>query len=78
MTLYSQILKYQKQIDGFEFYREIKKKDNKVKVCFLTANEYTHYEELLKENSKVVSVKCFARKQISIYHLAKIAKERLE
>jgi DNA-binding response OmpR family regulator len=65
------------EIDGFEFYKEIKKKDNKVKVCFLTASEYTPYEEFLKENPKV-TVKCFARKPISIADLAKIVREQLE
>lgn len=64
------------KIDGFEFYREIKKKDNKVKVCFLTASEYTHYEEFLKENPKI-TVKCFARKPIPIGDLARVVKEQL-
>jgi two-component system, OmpR family, response regulator ChvI len=41
------------KIDGFELYREIKKRDDKVKVCFLTASEYTEYEEFLKQNPKV-------------------------
>jgi DNA-binding response OmpR family regulator len=65
------------KIDGFEFYREIKKTDNKVKVCFLTAGEYTEYEEFLKQNPKV-TVKCFARKPIPIAELAKIVKEQLK
>jgi hypothetical protein len=47
-------------------------------LTWINIQKPTHYEELLKENSKVVSVKCFARKPISIYHLAEIAKERLE
>ncbi len=63
-------------MDGFEFYTEVKKKDNKVKVCFLTASEYTHYEQFLKENPKV-TVKCFARKPIPIGDLAKVVKEQL-
>ncbi len=64
------------EINGFEFYREIKKKDNKVKVCFLSASEYTYYGEFLKENPKV-TVKCFARKPIPIAELAKLVKEQL-
>ncbi|HEX6027615.1 MAG TPA: response regulator [Nitrososphaeraceae archaeon] len=64
------------KIDGFEFYTEVKKKDNKVKVCFLTASEYTHYEQFLKENPKI-TVKCFARKPIPIGDLAKVVKEQL-
>jgi DNA-binding response OmpR family regulator len=65
------------KIDGFEFYREIKNRDDKVKVCFLTASEYTYYEEFLKENPKV-TVKCFARKPIPIDELAKLVKQQLE
>jgi response regulator RpfG family c-di-GMP phosphodiesterase len=34
------------KMDGFELYREIKRKDNHVKVCFLTAiSEYEQYKE---------------------------------
>jgi CheY-like chemotaxis protein len=65
------------EIDGFEFYKEIKKRDNKVKICFLTASEYIYYEEFLKENPKV-TVKCFACKPIPIAELAKIVEEELE
>ena len=32
------------KMDGFQLYDEIKKKDQKAKVCFLTAGEL-HYEE---------------------------------
>jgi DNA-binding response OmpR family regulator len=58
-------------------FREIKKRDNKAKVCFLTASEYIEYEEFLKDNPKV-PMKCFARKPIPIDELAKIVKEELE
>jgi hypothetical protein len=56
---------------------KVKMRDNKVKVCFLTASEYTEYEEFLKENHKV-TVKCFARKPLPIGDLAKIVKEQLK
>ena len=36
------------EMDGFHLYREIKKIDNKVKVCFLTASEM-YYERFRKE-----------------------------
>ena len=55
---------------------KVKMRDNKVKVCFLTASEYTEYEEFLKEDHKV-TVKCFARKPLPIGDLAKIVKEQL-
>jgi two-component system, OmpR family, response regulator ChvI len=37
-------------MNGFELYREIRRKDNGVKVCFLTAvNELMEYEQYRKE-----------------------------
>jgi hypothetical protein len=56
---------------------KVKMRDNKVKVCFLIASEYTEYEEFLKEDHKV-TVKCFARKPLPIGDLAKIVKEQLK
>jgi hypothetical protein len=35
-------------MDGFQLYDEIKKKDQKAKVCFLTASEL-YYEEFRKK-----------------------------
>src|SRR5918994_5719502 len=32
-------------IDGFELYRKLRKIDNKLKICFLTAAELSHYRE---------------------------------
>lgn len=37
------------KMDGFELYDKIKKKDDKVKICFLTASEL-YYEEFRKKN----------------------------
>lgn len=56
---------------------KVKMRDNKVKVCFLTASEYTEYEEFIKEDHKV-TVKCFACKPLPIGDLAKIVKEQLK
>jgi DNA-binding NtrC family response regulator len=36
------------EMDGLDFYREIKKIDNKVKLCFITASE-KYYEQFRKE-----------------------------
>jgi len=37
-------------MNGFELYRQIRRKDNRVKVCFLTAvSEFTEYEQYRKE-----------------------------
>ncbi len=35
-------------MNGFELYKQIKKIDDKVKVCFLTAGEMD-YEQFIKE-----------------------------
>jgi CheY-like chemotaxis protein len=54
------------KMDGFELYEKIKEKDDKVKICFLTASEL-YYEEpifkktidnddLLKEVNKIMKL----------------------
>ena len=40
-------------LNGFEFYREIKKIAYSVKVCFLTATEFTCLENFLRENPEL-------------------------
>jgi two-component SAPR family response regulator len=62
-------IKMQK-MDGFELYREIKKIDSKVKVCFLTAGEFNYRAFIdvlsdLKENQ-------FIQKPIGNEELIKI------
>ena len=75
-------------MNGFELYREIRKIDNKVKVCFVTAFEVYH-EELKKKFLSSLNalphplqypqedVKCFIRKPIDIDDLVKRIKEEL-
>ena len=63
------------KMDGFELYKEIKKKDDKVKICFLTASE-TYYDEF-KGTFPKLNVRCFARKPVSIEELIKVVKEEL-
>jgi CheY-like chemotaxis protein len=36
------------EIDGFLLYQKIRKKDSRIKICFLTTSEYVH-EETRKE-----------------------------
>jgi DNA-binding response OmpR family regulator len=40
------------EMNGFELYQEIKKKDDKVKACFVTANE-VYYESLKQKFPKL-------------------------
>ena len=51
------------KIDGFELYDEIKKKDHKAKVCFLTASEL-YYEEFRKKEYCALDRELFIRKPI--------------
>jgi CheY-like chemotaxis protein len=52
------------KMDGFELYDEIKKKDHKAKVCFLTASEL-YYEEFRKKAYYALDRNLFIRKPIS-------------
>lgn len=52
------------KMDGFRLYREIRKKDKKVKVCFLTAGEM-YYEEYRKHVFPEISADWVIRKPIS-------------
>src|ERR687897_2987262 len=50
-------------INGFELYRQIKKINHKVKVCFLTASEM-YYEEFRKELFPALDNNCYIQKPI--------------
>src|SRR5919197_2613766 len=52
------------KISGFELYRELKKIDAGVKVCFLTAFEI-YYEEF-RRMFPAIDVRAFIRKPVSI------------
>ena len=56
-------------INGFDLYRELKKKDSSVKVCFLTAFEI-YYEEFRKMFPNI-DVRAFVRKPVGIAALVK-------
>jgi two-component system, OmpR family, response regulator ChvI len=61
-------------INGFELYEELKKIDDKPRVCFITA--YELYYDVLKKDFPELDVGCFIKKPISIEDLAtKIRKE---
>jgi DNA-binding response OmpR family regulator len=54
-------------INGFDLYRELKKRDSAVRVCFLTAFEI-YYEEFRKL-FPTIDVKAFIRKPVGISNL---------
>ena len=55
------------KLNGFELYREFKKKNDNSKICFFTAFE-VYYEEF-KKVFPTLDVKCFIRKPITISDL---------
>ena len=56
------------KLNGFALYREIKRLDKKVKVCFLTAGDmYYGYSDIFSS----VPAKCFIRKPIDNEELIK-------
>jgi DNA-binding response OmpR family regulator len=58
------------KMDGFELYEQLKKKDNDVKVCFLTASEL-YYEEFRKKEYHALDKRLFIRKPIGNEQLLK-------
>ncbi|HEX2557066.1 MAG TPA: response regulator [Nitrososphaera sp.] len=64
------------KLNGFDLYREVRKKDTKVKVCFLTAFEI-YYEEFRKM-FPTIDVKAFVRKPVSISALVKQLNSTIE
>jgi DNA-binding response OmpR family regulator len=56
------------KMDGFELYKELRKKDNRVKICFLTASEM-YYEEYRKQEYESMDKELFMRKPILIEEL---------
>jgi DNA-binding response OmpR family regulator len=53
-------------MNGFELYRQIKRKDNQVKVCFLTAvSEFEEYEQYKKEAYPKLGERHFIAKPVS-------------
>jgi DNA-binding response OmpR family regulator len=64
------------KMDGFQLYDEIKKKDQKAKVCFLTASEL-YYEEFRKIEYSAIDKNLFIRKPIENEELLKEVNRRI-
>lgn len=64
------------EMDGFELYKEIRKKDAKVKVCFLTAFEV--YSEEFKKTVPSTEAVCLIEKPVSISGLLEIVRRELQ
>ena len=61
------------EMDGFELYEEIRKIDNKVKVCFITAFEvnYQALRAVFPAASTTDDIGCFIRKPVDMDDLVK-------
>jgi two-component system, OmpR family, response regulator ChvI len=65
-------------MNGFELYRQIKRMDNRVKVCFLTAiSEFNEYEQYRKEVYPKLGERHFISKPISNHELIRRVNEIL-
>jgi two-component system, OmpR family, response regulator ChvI len=64
------------KMNGFELYYKIRKLDDKVKVCFLTAGEM-YDEEIRKESFPELDINCFIRKPIANQDLIQRVKDIL-
>ena len=51
------------KMDGFELYGKLKERDDKVKICFLTASEL-YYEEFRKKEYSALDKNLFLKKPI--------------
>jgi two-component system, OmpR family, response regulator ChvI len=65
------------KMNGVELYREIRKIDDKVKVCFLTASEIYHEELMMSVRALDQSVECFIPKPVTIDELVNRVREEL-
>ena len=66
------------KMDGYQLCKEIRKIDDKIKVCFLTGSEI-YKERLRKPPSQIVDdIKCFIPKPVDIDDLVKKVREELD
>ena len=57
------------KLNGFQLFRELRKKDNEVKICFFTASEDVDYDEYNNLLSLSVEEKSFIKKPIDMHQL---------
>jgi DNA-binding response OmpR family regulator len=64
-------------LNGFQLYTELRKIDNKVKICFITASVDVGSSNLYTEISQSVTVGCFIQKPIENHELFRRIKAEL-
>ena len=65
------------KMDGYKLYDKIRRKDDKVKVCFLTASVEGYKEEHIQSSLSLGSSACFPMNPITIDDLAKKVNEMI-
>jgi DNA-binding response OmpR family regulator len=65
------------KLNGIDFYCHMKKMDNKVKVCFITASEIYYFERITKEIFAQLGTRRLFRKPIKLDDLVKALKKEL-
>jgi len=66
-------------MNGFELYRHIRRKDKRVKVCFLTAvSEFEEYKQYRKEAYPKLGERYFVAKPVSNDELIRKINEMLK
>ena len=65
-------------MNGIEFYQQMKEIDKRVKVCFITASVMHYYEEIEKEILPTLCVRRLIKKPIKMDDLVKDLREELK
>src|ERR687893_1505698 len=65
------------KMNGFELYHNIRKLDDRVKICFLTAGEM-YYEEIRKQVFPELEANCFIRKPVANEDLVRSVRDILK
>jgi CheY-like chemotaxis protein len=65
------------QMNGFELYQRIRRVDDHIKVCFISAFE-EYYNQYKESFPNLKEADCFIRKPVKLEYLTKTVKSRLQ
>jgi DNA-binding response OmpR family regulator len=63
------------KMNGFDLYRELKKRDDKIKVAFMTAFDVQESE--FRKVFANIEISCFFTKPVTMGHLVSVIKEQI-
>jgi CheY-like chemotaxis protein len=66
------------EMEGLELYTQLKKKDPKINVCFLTASSEPYREELMKRKYNELSKDLFVEMPLPTSELIREVKKRIQ